>query len=257
MNLAGKAAIVTGAAVGVGRAVALLLAERGANVALNYSRSRADAEATAQTIERAGARALAVQADIRSDDEVRRFVDQAAQTFGRLDLLVNNAAITRFVDHADLEGLTDEAWDAIFQTNVRGTFYATRAAVPWIKKSGGGAIVNVSSVAGVYATGSSVAYCASKAAINNMTVALARALAPSIRVNAVAPGFVDTRWWHEREHSEVIKQLAAQAAPLGKICQPEDVAKVIVDLAEADLVTGQILVIDGGMGISGGMPPRR
>jgi NAD(P)-dependent dehydrogenase (short-subunit alcohol dehydrogenase family) len=90
-----------------------------------------------------------------------------------------------------------------------------------------------------------------------MTVALARALAPSIRVNAVAPGFVDTRWWHEREHYEVIKQLAAKAAPLGKVCQPEDVAKVIVDLAQADLVTGQILVIDGGMGIAGGMPPRR
>jgi 3-oxoacyl-[acyl-carrier protein] reductase len=257
MDLAGKAAIVTGAAVGVGRAVALMLAERGANVALNYSRSREDAEATAHAVERSGARALAVKADIRNDAEVRRFVDQAAERFGRLDLLVNNAAITRFVDHADLEGLTDKAWDAIFQTNVRGTFYATRAAVPWIKRSGGGAIVNVSSVAGVYATGSSVAYCASKAAINNMTVALARALAPSIRVNAVAPGFVDTRWWHEREHYEVIKQLAAQAAPLGKVCQPEDVAKVIVDLAEADLVTGQILVIDGGMGIAGGMPPRR
>ncbi len=257
MDLKGKAAVVTGAAVGVGRAVALALANRGCSVALNYSRSRAEAEATAAEVERAGVLALAVQADVRRDEQMRRFVDQAAAKFGRLDVLVNNAAITRFVDHADLEGLTDEAWDAIFETNVRGTFYATRAAVPWLKKQGSGVIVNVSSVAGVYATGSSVAYCASKAAINNMTVALARALAPEVRVNAVAPGFVDTRWWHERENHEVIKQFAAQAAPLGKICQPEDVAKVIVDLAEADLVTGQILVIDGGMGIAGGMPVRR
>jgi len=174
-----------------------------------------------------------------------------SKAFGRLDFLVNNAGVTRFIEHADLEKVGIDDWDFIFRTNVWGTFACTRAAAPVIKQAGGGSVVNVSSIAGVYGTGSSIPYCASKAAINNMTVTLARALAPSIRVNAVAPGFVDTRWWAEREHKDAIKELAAAASPLKKICQPEDVSKVVLDLLTSDLVTGQVLVVDGGMGVRG------
>ena len=245
----GKAAIVTGGGVGVGRAVALDLARRGASVAVNYSRSAAEAEETAAAVEKLGVRALCVKADIRRDEEARAMAEQAVRAFGRLDVLVNNAGVTRFIDHADLDKVTPDDWAFIFDTNVWGMFVCTRAAVPAMRKAGGGAVVNLSSVAGVYATGSSIPYCASKAAINNMTVTLARALAPAIRVNAVAPGFVDTRWWAERANKDAIKELATAAAPLKKICQPEDVSKVVLDLVTSDLVTGQVLVVDGGMGI--------
>lgn len=251
MNLEGKAAIVTGAGVSVGRAVALDLARRGASVAVNYSRSVAEAEQTAADCEKLGVRAICVQADIGQDDQVRAMTDKAVAAFGRLDVLVNNAGVTRFIDHADMDKVGDDDWDYIFRTNVWGTFVCTRAAAPALRRDGGGVVINLSSVAGVYGTGSSVPYCASKAAINNMTVTLARALAPDIRVNAVAPGFIDTRWWSEREHADAIKQFAAAAAPLKKVCQAEDVSKVVVDLVTSDLITGQIVVVDGGLGIKG------
>jgi 3-oxoacyl-[acyl-carrier protein] reductase len=251
VNLEGKAAIVTGAAVSVGRAVALDLARRGVAVAINYSRSVAEAEATAADCEKLGVRAICVQADVGRDEQARAMTETAIAAFGRLDVLVNNAGVTRFIDHADMEKVGEDDWDYIFRTNVWGTFVCTRAAVPALRRDGGGVVINLSSVAGVYGTGSSVPYCASKAAINNMTVTLARALAPDIRVNAVAPGFVDTRWWSEREHADAIKQFAAAAAPLKKVCQAEDVSKVVVDLVTSDLITGQIVVVDGGLGIKG------
>jgi 3-oxoacyl-[acyl-carrier protein] reductase len=227
--------------------VVLDLARRGVSVAVNDSRSAA--EAVAAEAEKLGVRAVCVKADVGQDEQARGLVDQVSKAFGRLDILVNNAGVTRFIDHADLENVGAEDWDFIFRTNVWGTFVCARAAAPALKRDGGGAIVNLSSVAGVYGTGSSIPYCASKAAINNMTVTLARALAPHVRVNAVAPGFVDTRWWSERDNRDAIQQLAAAASPLKKICQPEDVSKVVVDLVTSDLITGQILVVDGGMGI--------
>jgi 3-oxoacyl-[acyl-carrier protein] reductase len=251
VNLEGKAAIVTGAGVSVGRAVALDLARRGVSVAVNYSRSVAEAEQTAADCEKLGVRAICVQADVGQDDQVRAMTEKATAAFGRLDVLVNNAGVTRFIDHADMDKVGDDDWDYIFRTNVWGTFVCTRAAAPALRRDGGGVVINLSSVAGVYGTGSSVPYCASKAAINNMTVTLARALAPDIRVNAVAPGFVDTRWWSEREHADAIKQFAAAAAPLKKVCQAEDVSKVVVDLVTSDMITGQIVVVDGGLGIKG------
>jgi len=251
VNLEGKAAIVTGAGVSVGRAVALDLARRGVSVTVNYSRSVAEAEQTAADCEKLGVRAICVQADVGQDDQVRAMTEKAVAAFGRLDVLVNNAGVTRFIDHADMDKVGDDDWDYIFRTNVWGTFVCTRAAAPALRRDGGGVVINLSSVAGVYGTGSSVPYCASKAAINNMTVTLARALAPDIRVNAVAPGFVDTRWWSEREHADAIKQFAAAAAPLKKVCQAEDVSKVVVDLVTSDMITGQIVVVDGGLGIKG------
>ncbi len=249
MELAGKAAVVTGSAVGVGRAVVLDLARRGCNVVINYSRSREDAEATAAEAEKLGVRALCLKADVREESEVRSMITEAVRDFGRLDVLVNNAGVTRFIPHADLEGVSDEDWNAIFDTNLRGTFYAIRAAADSLRAQEGGAIVNLSSIAGIYSIGSSVPYCASKAAINSLTVSLARALAPAIRVNAVAPGYIDTRWWQQRPNYEASKQMAEAMTPLGRVCTAEDVSKVVLDLVTSDMITGQILIVDGGMGI--------
>ena len=253
MDLEGKAALITGGGVGTGRAVALALAARGCNVAVNYAHSQAEAAATAHDAEKLGVTAVAVKGDVRDDDAVRSMTAQSISALGGLDVLVNNAGITRFIDHDDLESVTDEAWDLIFDTNARGTLRCTRAALPALQDGDGGAVVNVSSIAGVYGIGSSIPYCASKAAVNNMTVTMARALAPKVRVNAVAPGFIDTRWWQENEHYEVIKELATAATPLQNVCQPEDVADVVLGLIGADLVTGQIVVVDGGVGIAQGL----
>jgi len=257
MELSGKTALITGGAVGAGRGITLALARAGCDVAVNYSRSEAEAVITAHDAETFGVRALTVRADVRSDVDARRMVSDVVSTFGRLDVLVNNAGVTRFIDHADLEAVSDEAWDYIFETNVRGLFYCTRAAVPSIKREGGGVILNISSIAGVYAMGSSIPYCASKAAVNNMTVTLARALAPDIRVNAVAPGYIDTRWWQDRENYEASKQFATMATPLNRVCGPDDVAHVALGLITSDMVTGQVVVVDGGMGMAGGLPGGR
>lgn len=253
MDVAGKAALITGGGTGTGRAVALELARRGCHVAVNYSKSRDEAEATAADIRALGVRGLALQADVADDAAVRRMVDEAAAQLGRLDVLVNSAGTTVFVPHGDLEGLADADWDRVFATNVKGAFHAIRAALPWLRREAG-AVVNISSIAGVYAIGSSLAYCASKAALNNLTVALARALAPAVRVNAVAPGFIDTRWWKDFPAYEAMKSFAVAQTLVGKACQPEDVAATVVHLVTADFVTGQVWVIDGGHGIAGGMP---
>lgn len=248
MDLEGRAAIVTGAAVGTGRAVALALAARGCHVAVNYSRSRSEAEQTAEEARDLGVRSLPIEANVANDDAVRAMAKQAIDEFGRLDVLVNNAGVTSFIPHADLEAVHEEDWEKILGVNLKGPFYAIRAVVPALRAHHG-AIVNVSSIAGVSGTGSSVPYCASKAALNIMTVTLARALAPEIRVNAVAPGFIDTRWWKERDGYDAVKQFAIERTPLGQICQPEDVAAAALSLLSNDLVTGQILVVDGGMSI--------
>jgi 3-oxoacyl-[acyl-carrier protein] reductase len=246
MDLKNKAALVTGASVGTGRAVAIELARRGCDVVVNYSRSQSEAEETAGEIRALGVRAIAVQADVADDAAVRSMVERTRGEFGRLDVLVNNAAVTSFIAHGDLEGVKDEDWDRILGVNLKGPFQAVRAAAPALKESRG-VVVNVSSVAGVAGIGSSIPYCASKAALNIMTVALARALAPEIRVNAVAPGFIDTRWWKDRDGYEVVKHFATERAPLKRICQPEDVAAVVLGLIDAELVTGQVVVVDGGM----------
>ena len=249
MDLTGKTAIVTGSAVGVGRATALALAGRGVNVVVNYSRSEAEARETASEVERLGAKALLVRADVSNDGEVRSLVQHAVDAFGALHVLVNNAATTAFVNFSDLEGLTEEHWDRILAVNLKGPFFCSRAAAGHIKASGGGAIVNIASVAGVRAIGSSIAYAASKAGLINLTVALARVLAPEVRVNCVAPGFIDTRWLREGlgEFYDIAKQRTAEQTPLGRVSTPEDIAQVVLSLIEsADFVTGQTIVVDGG-----------
>ncbi len=249
MQLLGKVALVTGGGTGTGRAIALKLARRGCHVAVNFSRSKADAEATVEEIKKLGVSSAAFQANVANDTLVRGMVRRVVSELGRLDILVNNAGVTSVIPHSDLDAVTEEAWDKILMVNLRGPFYTTRAAVPALRASGG-VVINVSSIAGVHAIGSSLPYCASKAALNNLTIALARALAPEIRVNAVAPGFIDnTRWWKDSPAYEGIKQFTIERTPLGRVCQPDDVATAVIDLACADMITGQIVVVDGGMTI--------
>ncbi|MDP9238339.1 MAG: SDR family oxidoreductase [Chloroflexota bacterium] len=255
MDVRGKTAIVTGSAVGVGRATALDLARRGANVVINYARSEDDAREALKLVEAEGARALLVRADVSKDADVQAMVRKTAETFGGLHVLVNNAAITHFVAFQDLDGMKEEFWDDIFAVNVKGAFFASRAAAPVMRESGGGAIVNIASVAGQRAIGSSIAYAASKAALINMTVALARVLGPEIRVNCVAPGFIETRWLKNGLGDQVYeagKAAQSQRAPLKAVCKPEDVAQLVMSLIEgADMVTGETITIDGGVGIAG------
>ncbi len=255
MDVRGKTAIVTGSAVGVGRATAIDLARRGANVVINFSKSEDDAREALRLVRETGARGLLIQADVSKDHQVRAMVRQAVDAFGGLHILVNNAAITRFVPMADLDGMKEEYWDDIYAVNVKGVFFCSRAAAEAMRESGGGAVVNISSIAGVRAIGSSIAYAASKAAVINMTIALARVLGPEIRVNCVAPGFIDTRWLRRGLGDEGFAAAKAQQerlAPLKAVCRPEDVSQVVMSLIEgADLVTGQTLLIDGGVSIAG------
>ena len=241
-QLSGKVALVTGGGTGIGRATALALAAEGAAVAVNYSRSRGDAEETASEIVSRGGRAITAACDISDERGVGAMIGRVTAELGRLDVLVNNAGTTKFVDHRDLEALTGEVWDRIFAVNVKGTFFCSRAAARAM--TGGGRIVNIGSVAGIRGNGSSIAYAASKAAIHTMTLSLARALAPSITVNAIAPGLIETRWHggHEAEN-------AARAArfPVKRIGRPEDIAHMAVAFATADnFLTGQVIVVDGG-----------
>jgi 3-oxoacyl-[acyl-carrier protein] reductase len=238
-----RVALVTGSATGIGREVAWRLAERGYAVTVNYSKSKAEAEETADGVRSRGAEALVYAASVADDTAVRAMVERTTEEFGGLDVLVNNAATTHFVAHHDLEGLTEAVWDEILGVNLKGTFFASRAAMPHLKQRRG-AIVNVASVAGVSGTGSSIAYAASKGAVITLTKSLARAFAPEVRVNAVAPGPVQTRWL--ADHQDMIEQ-ALKVTPLKRAAMPEDIADAVVFLADVStLMTGQVLVIDGG-----------
>ena len=250
MNVEGKAAVITGGGTGVGRATALELARRGCSVLVNYSRSKDDAERTAADVNALGVRAVSFQGDVADDGACRSMIETAVREFGRLDVLVQSAGTTVFVPHTDLEGVKSEDFSRIFGVNLVGAFQTARAARPAMLKSGGGEIVNVSSVAGIAAVGSSIPYCTSKAALNNLTIALARALAPQIRVNAVAPGFITGRWLEQGLGAayDIVKQAAERRSALGRVSSPEDVAAAIVSLITgSDMVTGQILACDGGM----------
>jgi 3-oxoacyl-[acyl-carrier protein] reductase len=250
MELEGRAAIVTGGGTGVGAATARALAKRGCAVLVNYSRSKDAAEQVAAEVEEAGAKALAFQCDVADDAACRAMVATAHKAFGRLDVLVNNAGVTTFIPHANLEDVSDEVWRSILDVNLTGPFHCARAARTALEESGGGEIVNVSSIAGIAGQGSSIPYCASKAALNNLTVTLARVMAPKIRVNAVAPGFIDGSWLREGlgDAFEAVKRVYQERAALGVVCTPEDVAAGILALIEGpDLVTGHVLPVEGGL----------
>jgi 3-oxoacyl-[acyl-carrier protein] reductase len=251
MDVSGKGAIVTGAGTGVGRATALALAAAGCSVAVNYSRSKDAAEAVAAEAARYGVSAIAVRADVSHDDDCRRLVAEALSAFERLDVLINNAGTTSFIPHDDLDAVTAETWHTIMGVNLIGPFQMARAAADALKADGGGQIVNVSSVAGVYGTGSSIPYCASKAGLNNLTVTLARVLGPEVQVNTVCPGFIDGSWLQEGfgESFEAIKQVVVDRSLLGAVSTPEDIKDAIFGfLLGSKLTTGELLVVDGGVG---------
>ncbi len=238
-----RVALVTGSATGIGRAVAWRLAERGFAVTINYSKSKAEAEETADGVRQRGARALVYAASVADDTAVRALVERTVEEFGGLDVLVNNAATTHFIPHTDLEGLTAQIWDEILNVNLKGTFFGCRAAMPHLKARNGN-IVNIASVAGVAGSGSSIAYAASKGAVITLTKSLAKAFAPEVRVNAVAPGPVQTRWL--ADHQDMVEQ-AMKVTPLKRPATADDIAETIVFLADmTTLMTGQVLVIDGG-----------
>lgn len=254
MQIEGKAAVVTGGGTGVGRATALELARRGCSVLINYSKSKNEAEETAAEIAALGVKGIAVEADVADDAACRKMIESAAREFGRLDILVNNAAVTSFIRHSDMEAVKTEDWMRIFSVNVIGPFQCARAAKDALLASGDGEIVNISSIAGLAAIGSSIPYAASKAALNNMTVSLARVFAPKVRVNAVAPGFITTRWLKDGLGEEVYnkaKKGTEDLVILRKVCEPEDVAAAVINIITGpDLMTGCVIPLEGGQLIS-------
>ena len=249
-DLAGKVAIVTGS--GIGAAACEKLARRGANVVVNYSKSAKEAAETAAAVKRAGVDVRVVEANVASDSDCRKLMAAAMEAWGRIDILVNNAGTTKFAGHSDLDGLSAEDFANIYAVNVIGPFQLVRACLAPLKKSGEGTIVNVSSIAAIEGIGSSIAYAASKGALNTMTLSLARALAPEIRVNAVCPGYVATPWFSKRFGDDVSDRLAveqAEAAPLKRVAKAADVADTVVFLCgpESRLITGEFILVDGGL----------
>lgn len=250
MELLGKAAVVTGSSRGAGAATALALAKQGCDVLINYSASEGAANEMVRQVEALGVKSLAFQADVAVDSECRAMIDAAYNTFGKLDVLVNNAGTTEFIAHGNLEGATGEIWDRILGVNLKGPFQCIRAAEKHLRDSGDACIVNIASVAGVAAVGSSVPYCASKAALINLGVSMARALGPEIRVNTVSPGFIEGEWLKAGfgDRYDGIKANNEKKAVLNKVCKPDDVADaVLAFITGSNLVTGQNVVCDGGM----------
>jgi NAD(P)-dependent dehydrogenase (short-subunit alcohol dehydrogenase family) len=244
--------VVTGASTGLGRAVAVETAAQGAKaVVINYARNRADAEETARLCQAHGAETVLVQGDVAQDADCRA-IAAAAETFGRVDALFNNAGTTTFNNHADLEGVSAEDFQSLYAVNVIGPYQMVRACRALLEAAPQpGAVVNTSSIAGVAGIGSSVPYAASKGALNTMTISLARALAPKIRVNAICPGFIDTPWFGKgigEAGAERVRANAAANSPLRVASSADDIAAAAVFLASraSRHVTGETLIVDAG-----------
>jgi NAD(P)-dependent dehydrogenase (short-subunit alcohol dehydrogenase family) len=252
-DFGGKVVVITGASTGLGRAIAVEVASRGAKtVVVNYAHSAAEAEETAALVRGHGAEAVTIQADVASDDDCKK-IAAAAQGYGRIDALFNNAGITKFASrHADLDAVSGEDFLRLYQVNVVGAFQMIRAARPLLEAGDGvSAVVNTSSIAGVVGIGSSVPYAASKGALTTMTISLARALAPKIRVNAVCPGFIDTPWFGRGMDEAALARMregVAAGTPLKVASSAEDIAASTVFLASpaSRHITGETLLVDAG-----------
>jgi 3-oxoacyl-[acyl-carrier protein] reductase len=249
MRLDEKVAVVTGAGTGMGRAIAELFGQQGAKVVVNYASSRDAAVHVVEAIQNAGGTAIAVGADVSKEAEAIELMAAAEREYGRIDYLINNAGWSTRIPHAQLADLTDEIWDHTLNVNLHGVFYCVRAAVPFLKQHEGTSIVNISSVASITGSGSSIAYAASKAGVVTMTKSLARALAPGIRVNVVLPGFVRTRFagWPQEAFDA-----SEKITPLRRLASVEDIAEATLFFAAvAKSTTGESLVVDGGMSTLG------
>lgn len=254
----GMAAIVTGGGTGIGAAVVRRLAARGVRCVINYANSRDAAEALAAEL---GNGSIAVQADIADDAQCRALAAAATQAFGRIDLLVNNAGKTKFANHEDLEALSADDFLDIYRLNTIAPFQMIRACAPAMRAGPASAVVNIASVAGVFGNGSSVAYAASKGALATMTKSLARVLAPAIRVNAVAPGYVGTGWFSERMTPEAFDKFEAFIAsqtPMQLAAHAEDIAGPIVNLLDpaSRVITGEVVLLDAGAHLDVGLSRR-
>ena len=246
-----KVYIVTGSSSGVGAATAVALAARGGAVVINYSRNAAAAKTVAENCIQAGGEAIAIRANVAADDDCRKLVQAAMEHWGRLDGLVNNAGTTRFVTMHKLDELSAADFHHLCDVNTIGPFQMVRAGAAALRASRG-AIVNVSSTAATTGSGSSIAYACSKGALNTLTLSLARILAPEVRVNAVLPGFIETRWLRQGLGDELYKKAEANwrgQVALGAVLTPEDVAGSILSLLDATKMTGQLLTLDCGKAI--------
>ena len=250
MSTPRKVALVTGSATGVGAATARILAGRGWDLVINYSRSQSEAEATQAACRAAGADTLLLRGDVSQEADCRALAAATVERWGRIDALVNNAGMSVFGAEAAWDALDMEAFQRIYAVNTVGAFQMARACLPQLKAAQG-CIVNVSSIAGSLGIGSSVPYIASKGALNAVTLHLARTLAPEVRVNAVCPGLITSRWFVDgigQEGFEKLKATVEKTAPLGRASTPEDVAEAIVWLVDgARTVTGELLLLDGGV----------
>lgn len=255
-TMVGAVAIVTGGGTGIGASVVRRLAARGVRCVINYASSRDEAEALAAEV--AG---IAVQADVVEDGECRKLAAAATDAFGRIDFLVNNAGRTKFANHEDLDALDAEDFIGLYRLNTVAPFQMIRACAPALRASPMGAVVNVASVAGIWGHGSSVAYAASKGALITMTKSLARVLAPEIRVNAVAPGYVGTGWFEKRLGAAGLAALNARVAagvPMGMATGPDDIARPVMMLLDPDsrVITGETMVLDAGAHLDIGLARR-
>jgi 3-oxoacyl-[acyl-carrier protein] reductase len=242
-------ALVTGASTGIGRAAAIALAKNGYDVVINYSRSEDAAATTARQAQAAGVRTLLYRCDVSDDAAVRGMLATTENEFGRLDVLINNAGTTVDVEPKNLEGMTIEDWNRVFNVNVLGLFLVTRAAVSLLKKSPNGCIVNTCSIAGLRPSAQPLPYAASKAAVANLTKTLANALGPQIRVNAVAPGWIEGEWMKRTlaDNYEGLMARRAKYTPLKRCCTEADVADSMLSLILHNrFVTGEIVIVDGG-----------
>lgn len=243
------AALVTGAATGIGRSAAIALAKNGYDVVINYSRSEDAAKETARQAEAAGAKTLLYRADVSDDATVRAMLETTEKEFGRLDALINNAGTTVDVEPKHFDAMTVEAWNRVFSVNVLGVFLVTRAAAPLLKKSPNGCIVNTCSIAGLRPSAQPLPYAASKAAVANLTKTLANALGPKIRVNAVAPGWIEGDWMKRTlaDNYQGLMDRRAKYTPLKRCCTEDDVADSMLSLILHNrFVTGEIIIVDGG-----------
>ena len=258
MNLRDSVIIVTGSATGLGAAIVKQVAAKEARVVINYTKSEKEARETEAVCDYLGVESLVCKADVSVDEDCRRMAAEAMEKWGRIDGLVNNAARSVFADSKDLESLSAQQFMDVYSVNVVGAYQMTRAAAPHMKAQGNGSIVNVSSISALTGAGSSIAYVASKGALNTMTTALARALAPEIRVNAVLPGAFPSRWWAEGLGEAGAKELFVKftdQVPLKSVADPESVARTVVWLLEdAGYITGEMIKIDSGMHLLGFQP---